>query len=162
MSVEFKCPSCGKKLFSYETRARKYEKIIKNCKKCGAEYADPRCYELALDGIPEDEFGYLQYVLIVALGAFFIWRGIHLLGVYQLGVPSSMQWLMPVVFLGIGVAAIIGAVISMISIKTGAKRRKLEKLLEESKIRMKDPTYKASLRRFGYNVPDDTADFYYN
>ena len=155
MSVEFKCPSCGKKLFSYEPRMRKYGEILKKCKKCGGEYLDPRCHELAVEGIPEDEFNYLSYVFMVLLGAFFIWRGIHNLHTYQLGVPSELQWLMPVVFILIGGACIIGAIAGMISIKTGLKRRKFERLLEESKRRMKDSSYVYSLKKLGYNIPEN-------
>ena len=39
MSIEFHCPSCDKKLFTYEERTRKYGKLLKECKKCGAQYS---------------------------------------------------------------------------------------------------------------------------
>jgi len=32
------------------------ESLQKECKKCGAVYIDPRYYEMAIDGIPEDEY----------------------------------------------------------------------------------------------------------
>ncbi|MCR4946143.1 MAG: hypothetical protein K5929_04270 [Lachnospiraceae bacterium] len=161
MSLEFKCPSCGKKLFSYETRERKFGEIIKKCQKCGADYADPRYHELAIDGIPDDEFGYLQYVVVIVVGAFFIWRGLHLFSTRQLGVPGELQWLMPSAFIILGIAAIICALVSMISILTGAKRRKFEKMLAESKQRLKNSSYVYNLRKFGYNIPEDPSDGYY-
>lgn len=160
MSVEFKCPSCGKKLFSYEQRIRKYGEILKECKKCGAEYLDPRYHELAVEGIPEDEFKYTPYLLMIVVGVLLIWRALHLLRVYQLGVPREIQWLLPVMFLMIGIAAIIGAVISMISIKTGRKKIKFEKLLEESKERMKDAGYVTTIRRLGYTIPENMASYH--
>ena len=155
MSLEFRCHTCGKKLFSYEARTRKYGEIIRKCGKCGVDYADPRYHELALDGIPEDEFGYLQYVLMIALGAFFIWRGLHLFGGRQLGVPEEIQWLMPSAFMLTGIAVIIAALIGIISVMTGAKRRRFDRLLRESEQRMKDPGYVYKLRKFGYNVPEN-------
>ena len=163
MSVEFKCPSCGKKLFSYEPRMRKYSEILKKCKKCGAEYLDPRCHELAVEGIPEDEFSYVSYIVMVPVGGFLIWRGIHNLHTYQLGVPSEAQWILPAFFILIGIACIIGAIAGMISIMTGLKRRRFDRMLEESKRRMKDSGYVYSLKKLGYIIPEDeTYDGYYD
>ncbi|MCR5324615.1 MAG: hypothetical protein K6E85_15270 [Lachnospiraceae bacterium] len=153
MSINFQCPACGKKLFSYEPRYRKYGKIIHECKKCGANYLDPRYHELAIDGIPENEFQLFPYIFMLVIGALITWRGWHLLSVKQLGVPDALQWLLPVVFLIIGAALFIGAIIGIILIKTGCKRKKFEKELEGSKIRMKDMRYTNELQRLGYDVP---------
>lgn len=160
MSVEFKCPSCGKKLFTYEYRVKKYGEVLKTCKKCGEEYLDPRYHELAVEGIPEDEFRYSPYLIMIVIGGLLIWRGIHLFSRYQLGLPKEMQWLLPVLFIGLGIASIIGALISMLSIKTGRKRIKLDRMLEESKERMKDAGYVTTIRRLGYNVPDNMTNYY--
>ena len=165
MSYEFKCPACGKKLFSYELREQKYGKIVNKCKKCGADYIDPRYHELAIDGIPQAEFSYVSYVLMIAVGAFLLWRASSYLGVKQLGVPNEMQWVMPGLFFILGIASIVFAIIGMISIKTGAKKRKFEKLLAESKERMRDPSYIYTLQKLGYKLPEiytnDYSQYYY-
>lgn len=160
MSIEFRCPSCGKKLFTFEQRTRKYGRIIQECKKCGAEYADPRYVELAIDGIPEDEFKVAPYLFMIVIGCLLIWRAKHLFGVHQLGVMEQMQWLLPTVFLLLGIAAIIGAIISIIMIKTGRRAKKLETLYQESIERMKDFGYVNKLRKFGYDIPDRFGGFY--
>ena len=126
MSMNFQCPVCGKKLFSYEPRYRKYGKIIHECKRCGASYLDPRYHELAVDGIPESEFHMFPYIFMLMIGGLIAWRVWHLLSVKQLGVPDAMQWLLPVVFLMIGAALFIGAIIGVILIKTGSKRKRFE------------------------------------
>ena len=154
MSLEFKCPSCGKKLFSYEARTRKYGKMTGVCKKCNATYIDPRYKELAIIGIPEDEFSVLSYVLLILLGGFFFWRASHLFAVKQLGTPDSMQWLMPSVFALIGAALVIGGIAEIIMIKTGLKEKKMNKLLAESEQRMKDRTYVKMLLDMGVPVPE--------
>lgn len=159
MSYEFHCPSCGKKLFSYEQRTRKYGCIIKECKKCGAEYADPRYVELAIEGIPEDELKIGPYLFMMIIGILLIWRAVHMFGVHQLGVMQQMQCLMPSVFLIFGIAAIIGSVISIILIKTGKRAQKLEVLFMESKERMRDMRYVSKLRNFGYDVPQEFGGF---
>ncbi len=160
MSIDFNCPSCGKKLFSYEWRTRKYGVILKECKYCGAEYLDPRNHELAIEGIPEDEFRYTPYVFMIIVGGLLIWRAVYLFGMRQLGVPDEMQVVMPALFLILGIAAVIGAIIGMIRIKTGRKRMKFEKMLEESKMRMKDAGYVTTLKRLGYHLPDDFTSYY--
>ena len=152
MSIKFQCPGCGKTLFSYEPRYRKYGKIIHECKKCGTSYLDPRYHELAIDGIPEDEFRPFPYIFMFVIGGLIAWRGWHLLSVKQLGVPGAMQWLLPTVFLIIGTALVIGSLIGLISIKTGLKRSKFEKMLEESKARMRDTRYTDKLRSMGYKM----------
>ena len=155
MSVEFHCPSCGKKLFTYEVRAVKYESPLKECKKCNAKYLDPRCKELAITGIPKSEFGMMQYALILVIGVLIGWRGYHMLGMRQLGVASEIQWVLPVCFMLIGAGLIIGAICSMISIKTGLKAKKFDRLYEESRDRMRDMSYVYTLQKLGYDVPEE-------
>ena len=158
MSVEFHCPSCGKKLFTYETRVRKYEKITKECKKCGATYLDPRCHELAIDGIPEDEFSIPSYLILAVIGGLVLWRGLRMFGMHQIGTPIEVQWLLPTVFSIIGVALILGGIIEIILILTGGKRKILEKKYNASCERMKDRSYVYTLQKLGYIVPDRYTD----
>ena len=153
MSIKFQCPGCGKTLFSYEPRYRKYGKIIHECKKCGTSYLDPRYHELAIEGIPGDEFRLFPYIFMFVTGGLIAWRGWHLLKVKQLGVPDAMQWLLPAAFLVLGAVLVIGSIVGVISIKTGLKHRKFEKMLEESKARMMDTRYTDKLRSLGYEIP---------
>lgn len=154
MSADFRCPSCGKKLFSYEPRFRKYGKITANCKSCGALYADPRCYELALGGIPGDEYLLGPYISVIAIGALIVWRGVYIMGQKQLGVMEEMQWFLPSAFLVIGGLMVIGGIIGAILLKAGIKAKRLEKKLEESKLRLRDPVYVNELRSLGFPVDE--------
>ena len=157
MSYEFKCPSCGKKLFTYEYRIRKYGSLIKSCKKCGADYLDPRYYEMAISGIPQDELKLPQYFVATAASVFFLLRGIHLLGVHQLGVAREIQWLVPSFLILIGIAGILCSIAEIIMILTGIKARRLDKKYEESRARIKDIRYIERLRSLGYVFPEGFA-----
>ena len=154
MSVEFHCPACGKKLFSYEPRARRYEKMIKECKKCGGQYLDPRSYELAMSGIPEDEFKISSYLVVAAFGGILAWRGLYLFQKYQLGVPGFMQKFLPTVFLIMGVVLVLAGIWNVISILTGLTKKKMDRLYQESLVRMRDTNYIYSLEKMGYAVPE--------
>ncbi len=155
MSIEFRCPSCGKKLFSYEQRIRKYGSPIKECKKCGAEYLDPRYYELAIDGVPEDEYKAGPYLFMVIVGILVTWRGLYLFRMRQLGTPEGMQWLMPTLFTVLGVVCIVAAVVGLILLKTGLHEKKINRLMDESRARIKDMSYVSRLKKLGYKVNDD-------
>ncbi len=154
MSIEFKCPSCGKKLFTYEYRIRKYGSPVKECKKCGSEYVDPRFYELAIDGIPEDEYKLYPYIFMIVIGGLIVWRALHLFGMRQLGVPGYIQWLMPTALLIMGSVFIIGAIVSIILTLTGLHKKKMDRLLEESEERIRDYAYIKKLKKLGYKIPD--------
>ncbi len=155
MSVEFHCPSCGKKQFSYEPRGRKFEKIVKSCKNCGKEYLDPRCHELAVEGIPQDAFQIGPYLFMLVLGGFIAWRGWYLFGRQQLGTPSGISWLLPSVFLIMGIVCIIASIVGIIRIKTGGKAKQFDKLMNESRMRMKDTAYVRKLKDLGYPLPQE-------
>ncbi|MDE6750465.1 MAG: hypothetical protein K2K21_15615 [Lachnospiraceae bacterium] len=154
-SIEIRCKNCGKKLLKYEkSSTRKYKSPVKKCKKCGTKYADPRCHEIALEGIPEDTFNIPIYVIMVIIGALILYRGIHLFGVHQLGVPDAIQWLLPAFFSIIGVAMLIGSIVEIIAIKSGIKAKKYEKLRKESEERLSDKSYVYILQDLGYKVPE--------
>lgn len=152
---EFRCPSCGKKLFDYYPRVRKYGKIIRTCKKCRADFLDPRYHEMAIDGILEEEFAMGPYIFMIILGALIAWRGYYLFGVHQLGTPDEVQWLMPTLFMVLGIGFILGAIISIILIKTGVKSKKFDRLYAESKERLRDVNYLKALKNLGYELPTD-------
>ena len=154
MSRELRCGSCGTKLLTYEGREREYGPMIRKCKKCGVWYLDPRYHELAVEGIPEDVFGIRQYLVAFVVGILIAWRGWYLFGVHQLGMPDQMQWLLPALFLALGVGICIAAIVEVVLIKTGIKRRKYQRMYEESCVRMRDRGYVLTLRKLGYPVPE--------
>lgn len=138
------CSGCGKKLLSYEKWSRQYKSPLKKCPKCGKMYADPRCHELAIEGIPSDVFSVKSYLILMIFGALVVWRGVYLL-----------DWLdsvdfMAIVFIIIGAICIIGGIAEIISIKTGRKARKFERLRMESEERLRDNSYAEQLREVGY------------
>jgi len=150
MAYEIYCKNCGRKLLKYEKYERKYKSPVACCKKCGKEYIDPRCHELAIEGIPEAEFKVTNGIILFIIGVLIAWRGFYLFGMRMLGTPDSMQWLMPSAILLLGLAMIIGAIIDLIRILTGSKKRRYERLLEESKVRISSDEYIWKLKNLGY------------
>ncbi len=149
------CSNCRKKLLTYDgTGSKKYESPLKKCPKCGALYIDPRCHELAAEGIPSAEFSICAYIVLAIFGGFIVWRGGHLLKRVQIGVPDEIQWVMPVVLIILGAICVFGGIIEILLIKTGRKSEKFNRLYEESKERLRNAEYVGLLREHGYNVPD--------
>lgn len=77
------------------------------------------------------------------------------MGMRQLGLPDEMQWLMPALIFIVGFILIIGGLVEIIGIKTGLKAKRFEKMLQQSKDRLKDSQYASQLRSFGYNIDID-------
>ena len=153
---ELKCKGCGKKLLTYsQASLRKYESPLKSCPKCGMAYADPRCREIAVEGIPSDTFNIPAYVIMGVFGGLILYRGIHVLGMRQLGTPDQIQWLLPAMLILIGIILVAGGIIEVISITTGVKKRKYERLTEESEKRLADRNYAYTLKELGYDVPEN-------
>lgn len=150
MAYEIYCEHCGKKVLKYEKWERKYKSPIANCKKCGREYLDPRCHELAVEGIPEREFKVSNDIVLLIAGCFVAWRGCYLLRMHMLGMPDFMQWVVPAVVLLLGIGMIIAAGVDAVRLATGLKRKKYERLLEESESRMQDDVYYNKLEELGY------------
>lgn len=73
----------------------------------------------------------------------------------QLGLPDEMQWLMPAVIFVVGAVLIIGGIVEIIGIKTGLKAKRFEKMMQQSKDRLKDSQYTSQLRSLGYNIDID-------
>lgn len=150
MSYQLKCKACGKTLLKYEAYEKKYKSPLSRCSKCGQEYIDPRCQEMAVTGIPESEFKTTRCLIMLVVGALILWRAIHLYGVKMLGMPDSMQMFLPTIFLLLGAGCILAAVVDFIRIKSGLKAKKYQKLFDESRMRMQDEGYVEKLRRYGY------------
>ena len=150
------CTECGKRLLTYDnTSFRRYKSPVKKCKKCGNLYIDPRCHELAVEGIPPDIFSVKSYIILIIFGILLLWRGIYLLSQVQLGVPRETQWLMPTVIIIFGAGSVIGGIAEIISIKTGLKEKKYKQLYTKSAERLKDADYVNILRNLGVDIPEN-------
>jgi hypothetical protein len=150
MSYEIKCGNCGKHLLTYESYEKKYKSPLNVCKKCGCEYIDPRCQELAVTGMPEKEFKLSTTFIMLIIGILIVWRGIYLFGMRMLNMPDYAQWVLPTVILLLGLVFIVGAIVEFILIVSGSKRKKYERLMEESQTRMLDEEYVEKLKKYGY------------
>lgn len=145
------CSGCGKKLLSYDKNGfRRYKSPVRKCKKCGKLYADPRCHEIAIEGVPDNVFSVKSYFFLIIFGVLVAWRGLYMFKRIQLGVPDEMQWFMPTVFLIMGAVCVIGGIAEIIFIKTGGKARKYERLRIESEERLRNNSYAELLRELGY------------
>ena len=71
-----------------------------------------------------------------------------------LGAPDNIQWLMPTTITLAGIIMVIGSIIEIILILTGAKQKRFDKLKRESEDRLNDKSYAYILSDLGYNVPD--------
>lgn len=153
--ITLKCKNCNKKLMTYiPPGSRKYKSPLKKCKKCGTEYLDPRCHEIAAEGIPKDVFSIPSYLVLTVIGGLVIWRGIYLFGMHPIGMTDSFQWFMPTVFTIMGIAFALGGIIEIIAILTGAKAKKYEKLRQESEERFLDNSYVQTLAELGYHITE--------
>ena len=116
---------------------------------------DPRYYELAIDGIHEDEFKVTRYSVAILIGALFGWRGIYVSRIYLYTGADPIKWLVPISFILISFIVIIAGLYEIITIATGIKRKKMEKLYEESKARMRDSSYLYTLKKHGYVINEE-------
>lgn len=156
-TVQFNCTGCGKKLFDYDpvTHFRRYKSPIKECPKCGRKYADPRCHEIALEGLPNDIFSIKAHFFLIILGGVVLYKGISMFGTKPLETLTGIQWLIPGVVALLGVIFLVGGMVEIISILTGIKKKKYERLTLESKERLKNKEYAYTLYELGYWVPQE-------
>lgn len=154
--TEIRCRKCGKKLLTYsQINVRKYKSPLHTCKKCGTKYIDPRCHEIAIEGIPADTFQISSYVILMIFGALILYRGIYLFGMHQMGVPDSTQWILPSVFAMGGLVMIIGGIAEIVMIITGIKAQKYERLRRQSEDRLRNKSYVYTLQDLGYQIPEE-------
>ena len=93
-------------------------------------------------------------IILMIFGALILYRGIYLTGYRQLGMGDYGQWIMPVLFIIMGIVMITVGIIEIILISTGRKMMKYERLKRESEERMSDRSYAWTLKQEGYNVPE--------
>lgn len=150
------CRGCGKHLLTYnQNGSKKYESPIKVCKNCGTKYFDPRCCEIAIEGIPSDTFSIPSYTISMLIGIFMLYRGIHLFHMHELGMPDELQWLLPSILSIFGAIFTVVGLVEIFIILTGIKRRKFDRLIKDSRKRLEDKNYVYMLKSFGYEVPEE-------
>ena len=153
--VTIVCPNCGRKLLSYDPPGfQKYKSPVGQCPDCHTRYADPRCHEIAVEGISPDKFSVKSHILLIVFGALFIWRGIYLFGMHALNTPEEIQWLMPTVITLCGGVMIVGGIFEIIYILSGKKKEKYDRLTRESEERLANKSYAYTLKSLGYPVPE--------
>lgn len=154
-TYEIRCKNCGKKLLKYSKSSfRKYKSPVKICKKCGTRYADPRCHEIAIEGIPSDTLSIRPYVILIIIGALIFYRGIYLYGMHPLGTPNVTPWLLPSVFVIFGMILAISGIVEIFTIISGIKAKKFEALRKASDDRLNDKNYILILQDLGYKIPE--------
>ena len=72
--VKIYCSKCGKKLLSYNPPGFiRYKSPVKRCPSCNTRYVDPRCWEIAIQGLPRDTFNVGFWSFVFMEGHCIIW-----------------------------------------------------------------------------------------
>lgn len=149
------CPYCKTKLFTYNQNQLKwlYGSPIRPCKKCKRNFIDIRYHEIAIEGIELGTFSIkkaIKSALILAAISFISYLLLYYERHYQ-------EYYHPQ-FYAIIIVSAIGAlfmIFDAIKIITGIKKKKIEKLQNESITRLKDKSYAQQLAGLGYPVPNE-------
>ena len=153
MSDILRCKCCNKKLCNKENFKIKYKSPVGRCKKCGTEYIIPGCHEISLFEVKEAEFQIRGWIILSVFGALIALRGCHLFGMHELGSESDshfMAWFITI----LGIAIIGIALYNFVYTFTGYKKKKYDRLIHESKVRMSDEEYVSKLIKLGYLKED--------
>lgn len=142
------CPHCQSRQSEPENRWC-YGSPIRTCPKCHGEFLDKRYTELAVSGIPEKQLSVKRDLIFILIGLGFIAVG-FLLSIIRGGwnIKSS------VISIDGGFMALC-FIVDVISILTGSKLKKLEKLKGQSEERLRNYEYAEKLVNLGYNVPNE-------
>lgn len=150
------CKSCGRKLLKYDTPSRTiYRSPLKSCPKCGKEYLDPRCVELALSGKPPEISSWKPYIFAVIFGGLMLWRGIYLWNFME---NEPVKRTIPVVFIIGGIALAGFALVRIYMILTGIESSRMTRLYEKSLERLKNPAYLEKLKNLGVDTSKFTEE----
>ncbi|MCR5799925.1 MAG: hypothetical protein K6G69_07610 [Lachnospiraceae bacterium] len=173
MRKVLKCKYCNKKIMSYDYPVLqvRYGNPIRRCKKCNAEYLDPRYKEMGIEGIKDSDFSKASFTVMTVIGVLILARGIYLFGTEPLG-AKELKLVMPLFWTGVGIFMIVGGIFELIRINNGSKQTKYLRMYEESCERLKDEIYVEKLYKLGYDLPagflnrpgggtaDDDADIF--
>lgn len=156
------CPSCKAKQPSPDNRWC-YGSPLRRCPNCGTDYIDDRYREIAIDGYIPNALSPIRSLTVSVIGLIIVMLGILM---RRLEINSTGSYhTITIAIAGLGAVMFIVGLEDLISIITGSKRKKLEKLKAESMERMKNAVYVQSLINAGINVPkeycpqEDSSDF---
>lgn len=156
LDTKGKCPYCGLEIPNYPTeyveKDWKYGSPIRGCEKCGKEYVDRRYHEIAVEGVAPDAFSVKQSAMcmLVAVITFAISVAIVFVQIETSGTYSARMSALAAV----GAIVAILMLFNIISIKTGIKERRFEKLRSESEERLRNKGYAQKLASVGYDIPE--------
>ena len=147
-----KCPYCQKKIPGYKPTKVAYGTLIHTCPKCGHDYYDRRFFEPAVSGFVKGETDKKRPLKLGFSGliCFLICFGINWLQIHETGEFYIYLAIMEFV----SIIVIITAIIDVIRIAVGSKRKKLDFLMWQSDERLRNREYAMFLKEKGLNVPE--------
>ena len=146
------CPNCGKDL-GLDWPAPKYGSPFRNCRKCKAEYVDKNYIELAIvKGGVEGQLHHAASIVCLILTGLFLFGGLYTSRFeYINGIRVTDSY--PVFYYVVAAIFLLCALWNYIYVKSGLKRKKLDKLYGESVMRLRDINYARKLQANGFEVP---------
>ena len=146
------CPYCGKKIPGYKPTKVEYGSPVRICPKCDREYYDRRFFEPAVSGLVRSELSKKRCLsmMLSAVVCFVIAFGINWLEIRETGEYYVILALMQPV----AIVLFITAIVDLIRIVTGTKRKKYDFLISQSEERLANPEYAEFLAEKGMNVPE--------
>lgn len=153
LSTDGSCPYCGKKFNDYNVSSCDYGSPIRKCKYCNKPYHDNRYHEIAIEGYSEKSLNPQNSIKVLLLGLVgalisggMTFYTIHFRGYYML--KGAAVFFLALIIMIVGI-------VDFVRVKTGLKRKSLEKKREESENRMKNKEYAQLLSELGYTVPEE-------
>lgn len=144
------CPKCVSKQPHPDNRWC-YGSPIKHCPSCGTEYFDERYREIAIDGYIPNTLSPKRSLIIVAISAAFVLFAI-VMYLYETHSNRGYYHIVEIPIAIGGTATFLLGIADFISIVTGSKQKKLERLKAQSEERMQNPDYVQKLAEVGVNV----------
>ena len=140
------CPHCGKELGMNVKDGFAYGSPIRTCKHCSQPYLDRTYHEIEIDGYRPGDLDTKGNgkMILGALAAAIVTGVLFVLIPYTI---LLIAFLLSVVFF-------FGMILETVKVKTGKRKKELEKLRQESESRLCNREYAQTLKALGYNVPE--------
>lgn len=146
------CPGCGKTIPYMDNGGCYFGSPIQTCKKCGAEYLDPRFHEAAIEGVG-NTLSVKNALKRLALFAGCCAASV-IVNLLDIWFENKYYPILNITAVAFGAMTIYG-IVDIIRIKTGSKAKSMEKKRLESAARLQDPEYAMKLYVSGYPVPPE-------
>ncbi len=151
LETDGNCPHCGKKISGYNVSVQEFGSPIRICKGCGHEYLDRRYHEAAVEGYQKSSLDIRNSCKVILLGCILLAAsGLLNLHLAADGGRYSAKGLITSV---LSLLILIYGIVDAVRIRTGIKRKGLEKKIAESKARLQNKVYAQQLAELGYDVP---------